>query len=91
VVEKDQHVNVNDEVPGPKEDPLPQPKPLVEDQNAVKEGKEDNLQGDGTTLMQDAPNAEEKDDTLNDPEVEGKKVYSYLFSYPYFSPNLLLF
>jgi hypothetical protein len=91
VVEKDQQVNVNDEVPGPKEDPLPQPQPLVEDQNAAKEGKEDNLQSDGTTFMQDAPNAKENDDTLNDPEVEGKKVYSYLFSYPYFSPNLLLF
>lgn len=83
VVEKDQPVNEDKEVPGSKDDPLPITQPLVEDQCAAKEGKEDNFQSDGTTFTQHAPNAEEKDNTLNDPEVEGKKVCSIHF--PFFT------
>jgi hypothetical protein len=40
LVEKDQNIKVaEDKVSGSKEDPLPQPEPLVEDQDATNEGK----------------------------------------------------
>jgi hypothetical protein len=73
LVEKDQNNNVvEDKVPGLKENPLPQPEPLVQDPNATNEGKQDNLQ--------DAPNSEQKNDPLTNPEVENKVVYFILFS-----------
>jgi hypothetical protein len=57
---------------------LPQPEPLVEDQNATNEGNQDNVQKDNTILMQDSPNSEQKNDSLTNPEVEDKEVY-FLF------------
>jgi hypothetical protein len=57
LVETDQTTNASgDGNSGPKGDPLPQPKPLVEDQNAVNKGTQDNVQKAGPILMQDAPN-----------------------------------
>ncbi|KAK2410412.1 hypothetical protein QL285_045776 [Trifolium repens] len=74
LVEKGQNINVaEDKVSGPKEGPLPQSKPLVEDQNATNEGNQDNVQKDSTILMQDAPNSEQKNDSLTNPEVEDKE------------------
>jgi hypothetical protein len=79
LVEKEQNIKVaEDKVSGPKEDPLPQPEPLVEDQNATNEGNQDNVQKDNTILMQDSPNSEQKNDSLTNPEVEDKEVY-FLF------------
>jgi hypothetical protein len=74
VVEKGQNTNINKDAPGPKETLSPQPEPMVEDPMATNQGKQDNVQDDGTILMHDAPNAEARDDALNDPGVEGKKV-----------------
>jgi hypothetical protein len=91
LVEKDQDTNVEeDNVPGPKENPLPQPEPLVEDQNATNEGKQDNVQDDGTTLMHDAPNAEQGNDSLTNHEAKDKEVNFALFSQLYIF-NLQLF
>jgi type IV secretory pathway VirB10-like protein len=90
LVEKDQDTNANDDVSGPKESPLPQPEPLVEDQNATNEGQQDNVQKDNTTLMQDAPNAEQKKDTHTNPEARDKEV-DFTFSNFTFSSNSPLF
>jgi hypothetical protein len=38
LVEKDQSTKIDNDIPGPKEDPLPQPTSLVEDQNATSGG-----------------------------------------------------
>jgi hypothetical protein len=62
----------SEESPKPKD--TPQQEPMVEDPMITNQGKQDNVQDDGTILMSDAPNAEERDDALNDPGVEGKKV-----------------
>jgi hypothetical protein len=62
--------------------------PMVEDPMTTNQGKQDNVQDDGNILMSDAPNAEERDDALNDPGVEGKKVQLHLFSYLHFSSIL---
>jgi hypothetical protein len=76
VVEKDQHLNVaEDKVPGPKDDPKPQPEPLIKDQKVTDEIKRDSMQKGG-----DAPNAEQQGDSLTNPEVETKEVYFTLFS-----------
>jgi hypothetical protein len=93
LVEKDQHINVaEDSVSGPKDDPKPQPEPLVEDQNASNEEQQENVQNDGTILKQDAPNSEQKNDSLTNPEVEDKEVYFILFSnFIFFFLNRLLF
>jgi hypothetical protein len=92
LVEKDQNIKVaEDKVSGPKEDPLPQSEPLVEDQNATNEGKQENVQKDNTILMQDAPNSEQKDDSLTNPEVKDKEVDFIFFSNFIFSSNPPLF
>jgi hypothetical protein len=92
LVEKDQTTDAKgDGNSGPKGDPLPQPEPLVDDQNAANEGKQDNVQKDGTILMQDAPNAEQKNDSLTDPEVKDKEVNFIFFSNFIFSSNSPLF
>jgi hypothetical protein len=76
VVEKDQHIKVaEDKIPGPKDDPKPQPEVLIKDQNVTDEIKQDSAQKGG-----DAPNAEKKGDSLTNPEVENKEVYFILFS-----------
>jgi hypothetical protein len=64
---------------------LPQPEPLVEDQNVSNEGNQDNVQEDGTILMQDAPNTEQKNTSLTTPEVKDKEVNFTLFSLTLFS------
>jgi hypothetical protein len=92
LVEKDQNINVaEDKVPGPKENPSPQPEPLVEDPHATNEGKQGDIQKDGAILMQDAPNFEQKNDPLTNPEVENKEVYFILFSNFTFSSDHPLF
>jgi hypothetical protein len=92
LVEKDQNINVvEDKVPWPKENPSPQPEPLVEDSHATNEGKQDDIQKDGAILMQDAPNFEQKNDPLTNPEVENKEVYFILFSNFTFSSDHPLF
>jgi hypothetical protein len=92
LVEKDQTTNAKgDGNSGPKGDPLPQPEPLVEDQNAANEGKQDNVQKDGTILMQDAPNSEQKKDSSPILRSKTKRYISFLFSNSIFSSNLLLF
>jgi hypothetical protein len=86
VVEQDQNINVAEEgVFGPKETPKPQPEPMVEGQDASTEGQQGHVQKDNTNLKQNAPNSEEKNDTLNHSEVEGKEVYFNLF------PNSIFF
>jgi hypothetical protein len=76
VVEQDQNTNVaGNKVSGPKNDPKPQPEPLVEDQDASNEEQQEHVQKDDTNLMQNAPNSEEKNDVLTNPEVEEKEVY----------------
>jgi hypothetical protein len=64
---------------------------LVEDQNATNEGKQENVQKDNTILMQDAPNSEQKDDSLTNPEVKDKEVDFIFFSNFIFSSNPPLF
>jgi hypothetical protein len=54
---------------------MPQPEPLVEDQDTTKEGKQDNVQQDDTLLMPDAPNSEQQKDSHTNPEVEDKEVH----------------
>jgi hypothetical protein len=87
LIEKDQGTNAKgDDVSGPKEDPLPQPEPLVEDQTVNDEGKQDDVHKDGTNPKQDAPKARKKEnDSLTDSEVKDKEVnfrsfFSTLFS-----------
>jgi hypothetical protein len=83
VVEKDPHIKVaEDKVPGPKDDPKPQPEPLIKDQNITDEIKRDSMQKGG-----DVPNAEQQGDSLTNPEVETKEVYFTLFSNFSFSSN----
>jgi hypothetical protein len=80
VVEQDQNINAaREKVPGPKETPKPQPEPMVKGKDASDEGQQGHVQKDNTNLEQNAPNSEEKEDTLNHSEVEGKKVYFNLF------------
>jgi hypothetical protein len=82
LVETDQTTNAEgDSNSGPKENPLPQTKPLVEDQDVANQGTQDNVQKDGTTLMQNAPNVG-RNDSLTDPEVENKEVnFIFFFSF----------
>jgi hypothetical protein len=76
----------SEESPKPKD--TPQPEPVVEDPTAINQREQDGAQDDGAILTSDAPNAEERDDALNDPGVEGKKVQLHLFSYLHFSSIL---
>jgi hypothetical protein len=83
VVEKDQHLKLaEDKVPGPKDDPKPQPEPLIKYQNVTDEIKRDIMQKGG-----DVPNAEQQGDSLTNPDVETKEVYFTLFSNFSFSSN----
>jgi hypothetical protein len=76
VVEKDQHIKAAEEkISGPKDTPKPQPEPMVEGQDASTEEQQEHVQKDGTNLMPNAPNSEEKNDTLPNPEVEDKEVH----------------
>jgi hypothetical protein len=76
VVEKDQAVKAaEDKIAGPEGDPAPQSETLIKDQNVTDEKKQDGMQRDG-----DAPNAEKKEDSLTDPEVEAKEVhFAFIF------------
>jgi hypothetical protein len=77
LVEKDQNINVEEnKVYGPKEDPLSQPEPLVEDHNARNEGK------------QDAPNTEKENDYITNHEVKDTEVIPFSFPNFIFSSNL---
>jgi hypothetical protein len=86
LVEKDQNTSAEgDGASGPKEDPLPGQEPLVEDQNADAEGKQDDVQKDNTTLMEDAPNADKKkNDSLTNSDAKDKEVSFILFPQLYF-------
>jgi uncharacterized phage infection (PIP) family protein YhgE len=76
VVEKDPHIKVaEDKVPGPKDDPKPQPEPSIKDQNVTDGTKQDSVQKGG-----DAPNVEQQGGSLTNPEVEIKEVCFALIS-----------
>jgi hypothetical protein len=92
VVEQDQNINVaSEEISEPKETPKPQPERMVEGQDASAEGQQGHVQKDSTNLEQNAPNSEEKTDTLNHSEVEGKEVYFNLFlNSIFFKPLIVL-
>jgi hypothetical protein len=78
LIEKDQGTNAKgDDVSGPKEDPLPQPEPLVEDQNVTNEGKQDDGHKDGTNPKHDAHKA---DSEVKDKEVNFRSFFSTLLS-----------
>jgi hypothetical protein len=72
---------------GPKENPLPQTKPLVEDQNVANQGTQDNVQKDGPTLMRNAPNVG-RNNSPTDPEVEDKEV-NFIFFFSFSKLHLL--
>jgi hypothetical protein len=87
VVEKDHNIKVAEKVSGPKDTPKPQPEPMVEGQDALNE----HVQKDDTNLMPNAPNSEEKNDALPNPEVKDKEVYFNYISSSIFLSNHLSF
>jgi hypothetical protein len=88
LVETDQTTNAEgDSHSGPKENPLPQTKPLVEDQNVANQGTQDNVQKDGPTLMRNAPNVG-RNNSPTDPEVEDKEV-NFIFFFSFSKLHLL--
>jgi hypothetical protein len=63
------------ETPKPQENPASEKEVVVEGQDASNEEQQEQVQKDGTNLIPNAPNSEEKNDALTNPEIEDKKVY----------------
>jgi hypothetical protein len=84
VVEQDQNVKAaEEEIAGPKDNPVPHSETLVKDHEVNDEGKHSDTQKN-----EDAPNTEKEGDPITDPEVETKEVNFILcliLSFPYYS------
>jgi hypothetical protein len=87
LIEKNQITSAEGkDIYGPKENPLPDNEPVVEeDKNDNAGGKDEGVQKDSTTPVEDAPNFEKKTDSPTTSNKNGNEVNLIVF------PQLYLF